>query len=189
MLLLVGIKVGVPTGAFIGSGGLVAFTFLVVSESLVLLSMFSILLIIRFIFWILPQRIASSSSKNIFGSVGITILALGIIAWACLSLFDIISLSGIGELFTRNDAIVDGFLDWTRIVILAIVGIAITSFAGLIASGLDDEESALRSFSLGICLVPTSIILALIAAIVIIIIVLIVSLIGAMIFGLFTLFF
>lgn len=189
MLLLVGMKIGAPTGAFIGSGGLIAFTFMVVSESLVLLSVFSILLVIRFIFWILPQRIASSSSKNIFGSVGITILALGLIVWTCLSLFDIISLSDTGELFTRNDAIVTGFLDWTRIVILAIVGIAITSFTGLIAHGLDDEESALRSFSIGICLVPICIILALIAAIVIITIVAIIVLIGAMIFGLITWFF
>ncbi len=191
-LLLVGINIGLPTGEFIGSGGLIAFTFLVVSEALALIAMFSILLIIRLIFWILPSGTVSSLSKNVFGGVGITILALSLIAWTCLSLFDIISLSGIGELFTRNDTIVDGFLDWVRIVILAIVGIAVTSVSGLVAYTLDDEERVLRNFSIGICLVPIGTILALIAAIAIAIIGLIIAiiyLIGVAIVGVFTWFF
>ena len=173
-------------------GGLIAFTFLVASEALVLISMFSILLIIRLIFWILPPGTVSSLSKNIFGGVGITTLAISLIAWTGLSLFEIISLSGIGELFTRNDEIVDGFLDWVRIIILAIVGIAITSIAGILAFALGDEESVLRNFSIGICFVPIGIILTLIAAIVIAVIGLIIAiiyLIGAAIVGVFTWFF
>ena len=191
-LLLVGMDIGAPTDSVIGLGGLIAFTFLVASEALVLIAMFSILLIIRLIFWALPSGIVSSLSKNLFSGVGITILALSLIAWACLSLFNIISLSGIGELFTRNDEIVDGFLDWVRIIILAIVGIAVTSIAGLLSFALEDEESVLRNFSNGICLVPIGIILALVAAIVIAIIGLIIAiiyLIGAAIVGVFTWFF